>query len=427
MFSQPPVNLTFDANILTIIRMTRDKGISMKLIHRHCTVCNSEEFIEVFRQKYVSITAFEGIEYPLTVVLCSKCGFAYSNPSPAPEELQRYYEMFSNYENPQRAGKESEEMRNKCERACDLILKQFPPNYRGSVLEIGCATATGLAPFKTKTWDVLGIDPSPIAAKIAHDLYDIEVIIGLFDRKNLVDRGPFDIIVLSHVLEHLLSPDMILADLMSLLSDEGVIYIEVPNLLRPFVPMGYFSFEHLNYFTPNTLSSLMKQNGFEVDIELFDNSENIEPFYPVIAAIGKKDKKIQLNFDSDFDVTFKVIENYKKNMETTANYIQSKINSIIGMTQIGKLAIWGAGIHTSQLLTITNLSNESVAFVFDNDSKKHGKHINGVEIIGYDNPESIAMLVDSIIISSKASENEIYNQIKHLEEYGVSIHKLYDE
>jgi SAM-dependent methyltransferase len=399
----------------------------MELINRNCSVCNSNDLTEVFHQKYTSIAAFGGAGYSQTIVICKHCGFTFSNPSPAPKELTEYYRMFSNYENPQRGGKESKQMLNKWRRTYDLMMKHFPPHYQGKALEIGCATATGLAIFKSEGWTVLGIEPSPIAAQIARELYDIEVISGLFDSKALIDRGPFDAIILSHVLEHLLSPQSILSDIRTLLDNSGLVYIEVPNLLRPFVPMGYLTFEHLNYFTPTTLSSLMKLCGFTVEIELYDNSADIEPFYPVIAAVGKRDKEAQRILGNDYGAAHKAINDYKQISDTTVCRIQSKIDFIMKNTKEGRLGIWGAGIHTSQLLSMTSLAKESIACVFDNDSKKHGKRINGVNIIGYENPESVAEIVDAIIISSKASEDEIYNQIKHLQEYGIGVYKLYEE
>ena len=47
--------------------------------------------------------------------------------------------------------------------------------------------------------------------------------------------------------------------------------------------------------------------------------------------------------------------------------------------------------------------------------------------MGLTTPERVAERVDSIIISSKASETEIYNQIEYLQEYGIDVYKLYDE
>ncbi|RJP85539.1 MAG: methyltransferase domain-containing protein [Desulfobacteraceae bacterium] len=398
----------------------------MNLVKRNCSVCNADDFTEAFYQEYKSVAAFGGDSYFQTVVVCNNCGFAYSNPTPCNEELSKYYRNFSNYENPQRDGKESEQMLAKWRRTYALVEKHFPENYHGSVLEIGCATAAGLSIFKSNGWDVMGIEPSEKAVNFAHDLYEIEVINGIFDCKLFVDKDPFDIIILSHVMEHLLSPNLILNDIRSLLGDGGLVYIEVPNLLRPFVPMGYFTIEHLNYFSPTTLSSLMKINGFSVEIELFDNSADIEPFYPVIAAVGKKSYKLG-SISNDYDAVYRAIQDYKQSSGIAVKNIQSKIDLIIKNVKRGKLGIWAAGLHTSQLLSMTTLSNEPIVCVFDNDPKKHGKRINGVEIIGYVDPESTAKLVDAIVISSKASENEIYNQIEHLQKYGISVYKLYDK
>ena len=398
----------------------------MKLIKRNCSVCNANDFTEAYHQEYKSVAAFSGDSYSQTVVLCNKCGFVYSNPAPSNDELSEYYQMFSNYENPQRDGIESKQMLAKWERTYEIVEKHFASNYRGAVLEIGCATATGLSVFKSKGWDVLGIEPSDNAVKIARDLYDIEVISGIFDSTLLVDRGSFDIVILSHVLEHLLSPDLILDDIRSLLGDKGLVYIEVPNLLRPLVPMGYFTIEHVNYFTPTSLSSLLNIHGLSAEIELFDNSADIEPFYPVIATVGKKSHPSR-DIHNDYEAAYKSIHDYAQSSGKYVEKIQSRIDEIVNNTKRGRIGIWAAGIHTSQLLSITTLSNEPIACVFDNDRKKHGKRINGVEIMGLTVPESAAELVDAIVISSKASETEIYEQIKYLQEYGIRIYKLYDD
>lgn len=399
----------------------------MKLLKkRNCSVCNADDFTEVFHQEYKSVTAFSGASYSQTVALCNKCGFACSNPAPSNEELSKYYQMFSNYENPQRDGKESEQMLAKWDRAYEIIEKHFPIKFCGSVLEIGCATATGLSVFKSKGWDVLGIEPSDNAVKIARDLYDIEVLNGIFDRTIIADRGPFDVIVLSHVLEHMLSPDLILDDIRNLLGDKGLVYIEVPNLLRPFVPMGYFTIEHVNYFTPTSLSNLLNIHGLSAETELFDNSVEIDPFYPVIVAVCKKSRP-SIDIRNDYEAACKSIYEYTQSSGEIATKMQSKIDEIVNTTKKGRIGIWAAGIHTSQLLSITTLSNEPIACVFDNDRKKHGKWINGIEIIGFAGPESATELVDVIVISSKASESEIYEQIKYLRDYGIRVYKLYDD
>ncbi|WP_417915046.1 class I SAM-dependent methyltransferase [Candidatus Electronema sp. JM] len=399
----------------------------MELTNRDCSVCNSIESVKIYHQKHESIAALDGAAYFQTIVVCKKCGFVYSNPSPADDELTKHYSLFSNYENHQRQGRASVESLNRWQRTYKLISNCFPEKYSGKVLDVGCATATGLSVFKSEGWTVLGIDPSEIAANIARRLYNIEVINGMFDNQLIAEKGPFDVIILSHVLEHLLSPESILIDIEKNLASGGLIYIEVPNLLRPFVPIVYFSFEHLNYFTPSTLSLLMERVGFSVEVELFDNSKNIEPYYPVISAICRKSQDKKTIARNDYEVVCKVIEEYKKNKFQVSSKIISKINYIKKNSLKSKLAIWGAGIHTSQLLSIVNLTKEDVLCIFDNDPKKHGGEISGINITEFSKPELLSKQIDSIIISSNAFEDEIFNQIKYIQEYGIKVYKLYDE
>jgi SAM-dependent methyltransferase len=77
--------------------------------------------------------------------------------------------------------------------------------------------------------------------------------------------GPYDLIVVSHVLEHLIDLDVI-ALLRGLLTDDGILYIEVPDALRyeshqRTEYLYYFDRLHVNHFTPQSLSRLMTGYG----------------------------------------------------------------------------------------------------------------------------------------------------------------------
>lgn len=398
----------------------------MDLIHRGCNVCQSEDAIEVFQQPYNSIVGYTDLNYIQHIVICKKCGYTYTNPSPAPDELSKYYETMSNYENPQRQGAATIESMKKWNMVYDLIAQKASP---GKVLDIGCATGIGLSIFKSKGWDVLGIDPSPRVAKIAWELYGVEVKTGIFDINHCLNRGPFDLIILSSVLEHVNYPETIIDALQNILSSNGLVYIEVPNLLRPFLPFGYFTFEHLNYFTPTTLETLMAMKGYHLEqIELLETSEDIGQDYPAFLGIFKRSisSKNNIHIKSDYTAAYNTVKSYKERVEREDHRLQSRIEDIAKKTFPGKLGIWGAGIHTAQLLSLINLSNDNLACIFDSDPKKHGKLLDGVQVIPLGKPEEVKAMLDGIIISSCAFENEIYDQIKYLQNYGINIYKLYD-
>ena len=107
--------------------------------------------------------------------------------------------------------------------------------------------------------------------------------------------------------------------------------------------------------------------------------------------------------------------------------LQTRIEFILSRRRPGRLGIFGSGDHTKLLLKFTALSRENLACIFDNDISKHGMCINGVKIVPLnDKPEQVKSLVDAIVISSKAHENDIYRQISHLEKHGLKVYKLYD-
>jgi len=75
---------------------------------------------------------------------------------------------------------------------------------------------------------------------------------------------------MSHVLEHCLDVHAAVSNAKSILKEGGVFVIETPNCQA----LGFRTYQgewpwsdiprHLNFFTPDSLSSLLKQHGFRV-------------------------------------------------------------------------------------------------------------------------------------------------------------------
>ena len=80
--------------------------------------------------------------------------------------------------------------------------------------------------------------------------------------------GPFDVFVLSHVLEHVLDPRALLDWMGANLSRDGVIVIETPDVSRYAscyqTSFSYFNGEHVNHFDLYTLSLLARHAGFGI-------------------------------------------------------------------------------------------------------------------------------------------------------------------
>ncbi len=75
-------------------------------------------------------------------------------------------------------------------------------------------------------------------------------------RANLTD-GPYDIVVLSHVLEHFSDPKRVISAALKALSRSGIVVIEVPNDVPGIVPLNGPDEPHLIFFTAQTLKELL--------------------------------------------------------------------------------------------------------------------------------------------------------------------------
>lgn len=76
-------------------------------------------------------------------------------------------------------------------------------------------------------------------------------------------RGSFDLVVVKDVLEHLSNPREIVAELAACVRPGGYFYVRVPNVLAYPFHWSISTKEHVNHFTPKTLTRLLEENGME--------------------------------------------------------------------------------------------------------------------------------------------------------------------
>jgi SAM-dependent methyltransferase len=131
------------------------------------------------------------------------------------------------------------------------------------VLELGCGPATNSrfihAQFPES--EICGVDILPPAAMPDFMRYQVVNL----DTTNLpFPDGHFDMIVFTHVLEHLHNPWRIGSEIHRVLKEGGRIYVEVPNWTSMFVPsFGFKRHQHypFNFFDDITHVQLWSLNG----------------------------------------------------------------------------------------------------------------------------------------------------------------------
>ncbi|MFT3809198.1 MAG: class I SAM-dependent methyltransferase [Micropepsaceae bacterium] len=361
-----------------------------------CGVCGGERFDIVQRQSL----ELAGLgRHDLAFGICEGCGHLQQAP-PVPEAVMlRHYETMSNYT----AFSDPAALRAAAPIALTrrlLSLVRDTGRAAGRLYEIGCATGLHLHQFRKEGWSVSGCDPSSLAAQQACDIYEIDVDAG--DEASCLPRqSDLDIVMISHVLEHLFDPLAAVKRAHAALADDGLIVLEVPCAIAPeLLPPGWFSFEHLHYFSPETLMALLGAAGFEV-IEM-----RIAPhafIYPVIAVAARKTRQVvNMARRNAANGAAAVARNYAAREE--AMWMRAKAK-LAGITD--EAFIWGAGVHTAQLLHWTGIGDRlTVRGIIDRDAQKWGLMQGDSPVISPD-----AFLRDSssapVIVSSFFAEREI--------------------
>jgi 2-polyprenyl-3-methyl-5-hydroxy-6-metoxy-1,4-benzoquinol methylase len=145
----------------------------------------------------------------------------------------------------------------------------IPATASGRLLDVGCGNGAFLRRMRDRGWIVSGIEPDPCAVREARDQNGIEVTEGTIE-KLLPTRERFDIITLSHVIEHADDPIGLLSRARSLLSSSGRIVILTPNaegLGRRLLGRSWRGLEvprHLQIYSRTALAETARRAGLRV-------------------------------------------------------------------------------------------------------------------------------------------------------------------
>ena len=156
------------------------------------------------------------------------------------------------------------------------ILARVPENSR-SLLDLGCGSGRlGEAVKKRQPCFVEGVELHKDAYKTAKRRLDVvwNENLNRFDPSFLSRK--FDCIVFADILEHLISPWLVLKKFSTALTSGGRMIISVPNIAHPWVisqlQKGLFRYEqagildvtHLRFFTLSTLFQMCVQAGLKI-------------------------------------------------------------------------------------------------------------------------------------------------------------------
>lgn len=161
-----------------------------------------------------------------------------------------------------------------------------PPEDR-IVLDYGCGSGRYASIGLNRGWRYLGIDSSLDNIEYAmNHVTGGEFCAGDLNHPNIQTHGPFGMIYLSHVLEHIPDPVAMLQELRKHSAHGGWLYIEVPDAFTCTWTRSHCGFanrEHVWDFTPAMLSAIVKSSGWEVCRQHISISSALYPFHALLA------------------------------------------------------------------------------------------------------------------------------------------------
>ena len=141
-----------------------------------------------------------------------------------------------------------------------------------TILEIGCSSGFMMDAFRDSGLDCYGIEPSgeflEFLKNNKHKAYDS--LTNLQSNENI----KFDMIVHFFVFEHISNPFKFLEETYNMLSDDGVMIMEIPSSTDvltslytiPEFEKFYWSIAHHYYYNPKSLEYILKKLGYKYDL-----------------------------------------------------------------------------------------------------------------------------------------------------------------
>jgi 2-polyprenyl-3-methyl-5-hydroxy-6-metoxy-1,4-benzoquinol methylase len=232
-----------------------------------CALCNSRSHSILFSNLYGMGRSFE-------IVKCNKCGLVFRLPKLSEEEMNElytrgYYQRKSIFPLVKGFFPRLRSL------VCDLRFQKIYNilEKKARILDVGCGTGELLTVFERKGYECYGLDTSEDAFELAKANLGRKACTHIFNRELRECHFPnssFDLILLSHVIEHLPNPSKELKEIHRILADDGILFISTPNSESfefKIAKQEWYGLDFLVHpylYSPKTITMLLKKNEFSI-------------------------------------------------------------------------------------------------------------------------------------------------------------------
>lgn len=264
--------------------------------HENCPVCKSNDIESSLLVKDFSVSGKE-----FAVWTCQVCSLRFTQDAPIMEEIGDYYqsEQYISHTDSRQGiiHKLYHLVRTHTLQKKRALIRRVSGRPAGNVLDIGCGTGGFLNVMKDAGWNTVGLEPNETARKMAAskglDVYNSDDLFTL--------KQKFQVITMWHVLEHVHELHRYMNRIATLLEQDGVFIVAVPNytandqLAYQQYWAAYDVPRHLYHFSPASMKTLAEKHGFTIQKMLpmwFDS------FY--VSMLSEKYRSGSVNYISAF-------------------------------------------------------------------------------------------------------------------------------
>lgn len=237
-----------------------------------------------------------GIKTPYVISKCKVCNLEQTAPLPNQKELNGLYERFYNFSGErntrytQLRAKFINSFFYRIWLAIDGDISFHLASGAGSLLDVGCNEGRGLEFYQKHGFSAEGLELNSKAAGVARGK---GFVVHGSTLEGFSTDKKYDVVVLSNVLEHSLSPADMLQSIHRLLNPGGQVWISCPNSqswLRSAFGRFWINWHvpfHVVHFSSDTLREVLKKSRFEV-LEMTQETPALWVSHSIIAGLFAK-------------------------------------------------------------------------------------------------------------------------------------------
>jgi len=254
-----------------------------------CSICGKKT-ASVYRPHVKSVYSSKAYD----VMHCTNCGHFFTRPKFTQAELDDIY--YNRYSYDAHALIEKEK-RIRAKNYAKYIAAL--PGV-SSVLEVGCMHGLLLVQLQKLGLKVSGVELDPEAVKYCRKL-GLKVVQSSIEDHLEKATNKDDVIVMSHVIEHITDPIKQLSELRKRMPKNGRLVLITPNSMAPSRKMfgrywGYWQVPvHINHFNKSSIKEMLQKSGFKVNEIKYYGADSLFFLSSLANVLGSRNETKQLS------------------------------------------------------------------------------------------------------------------------------------